>query len=100
MESIDLKKRPDKQQFEELFERLDPDRDGRVEVADLHKLVKALEMRPETRDEEDEGGWQEETVKEAVAGEPPPCEAKAKKEAGKRARKEAQREARKGGAAS
>ena len=53
-------------------------------------------MRPETRDEEDEGGWQE----EAVAGEPPPCEAKAKKEAGKRARKEAQREARKGGAAS
>ena len=97
MESIDLKKRPDAQQFEELFERLDPDRDGRVEVADLHKLVKALEMRPETRDEEDEGGWQE----EAMAGEPPPCEAKAKKEAGKRARKEAQKEAQqKGGAAS
>jgi hypothetical protein len=30
MESIDLKKRPDKQQFEELFAKLDPDHDGKV----------------------------------------------------------------------
>ena len=64
MESIDLKKRPDAQQFEELFERLDPDRDGRVEVADLHKLVKALEMRPETRDDEDDNMQDDEAPRE------------------------------------
>ena len=59
-------------------------------------------MRPETRDDEDEGmiegGWQEEAAADEEAM--PPREAKAKKGAEKRARKEAHKEAHKGGAAS
>jgi len=91
MESIDLKKRPDAQQFEELFEKLDPDHDGKVSVADLHKLVKALEMRPETRGDEDDSMADDEA--------PSSREEKAKKEAEKRAKREAKKEAKKGGGA-
>ena len=89
MESIELTKRPDAQQFEHLLAELDPDHDGKVSVADLHRLVKALEMRPETRDDDDDN---DET----------PLEDKDKKEARqKEAKKEAKKAAmEKGGAAS
>ena len=95
MESIDLKKRPDAKQFEELLSSLDPDKDGKIkvaelgpetslrlslapvpdppptpsprQVAELHQIIKSLEMRDDDEEENPHGHDKGKKEKEAAS---------------------------------
>eukprot|EP00908_Phaeocystis_cordata_P017887 Transcript_29257.p1 GENE.Transcript_29257~~Transcript_29257.p1 ORF type:complete len:497 (-),score=264.28 Transcript_29257:159-1649(-) len=67
MESIDLKKRPDAKQFEELLLSLDPDKDGKIKVAELHQIIKSLEMRDDDDEENPHGHDKGKKEKEAAS---------------------------------